>query len=124
MAASRPARPARRLPHLATRAVFLRRLRDNAGIAGVLVLVSLAIGMIGYHWLGGLGWIDAFENASMILSGMGPVDNLTASSAKIFAGIYALYSGLALIASAGFLFTPIAHRLLHRFHLEDTSDEG
>jgi hypothetical protein len=113
-------------PHkrgLASRAVFYRRLRRNAEAAGILVVVSLAVGIVGYHWLGGLAWIDAFQNAAMILAGMGPVDPLTSSGAKIFAGIYAIYSGLALIGTATFAVAPILHRLFHRFHLEDSSAE-
>ena len=109
---------------LASRAVFFRRLGVNGALAGVLVVISLAVGMIGYHTLGGLPWIDAFQNAAMILSGMGPVDALSTSGAKLFAGLYALYSGLALIATSGIILAPVLHRLFHRFHLEDTADEG
>jgi hypothetical protein len=108
---------------LASRSVFYRRLVINGLTAGVLVLASLFVGMIGYHWLAGLAWIDAFQNAAMILSGMGPVDELHANGAKFFAGCYAIYSGLALIATAGVTIAPILHRFLHRFHLEDEADE-
>jgi len=109
---------------LASRSVFYRRLVVNGLTALALVLVSLIAGMIGYHFLGGLEWIDAFQNASMILSGMGPVDNLHSNGAKFFAGCYAIYSGLALIATAGVTIAPILHRFLHRFHLEDEADEA
>jgi hypothetical protein len=108
---------------LAPRSVFYRRLMVNGGVAIILVLISLVVGMIGYHTLAGLAWIDAFQNAAMILSGMGPVDQLTTSGAKLFAGVYAIYSGLALIATAGVTIAPILHRFLHRFHLEDEADE-
>ena len=108
---------------LAPRAVFYRRLRRNMLAAAALIGVSLAIGMLGYHALGGLAWIDAFQNAAMILSGMGPVDELHNNGAKLFAGWYAIYSGLALIATAGVTIAPILHRFLHRFHLEDEADE-
>jgi len=108
---------------LAPRSVFYRRLMVNGGVAIVLVLISLMVGMIGYHVLAGLAWIDAFYNASMILSGMGPADTLHDSGAKLFAGWYAIYSGLALIATAGVTIAPILHRFLHRFHLEDEADE-
>ena len=104
--------------------MFYRRLAVNGLLAIVLVLISLFVGMAGYHFIGGLAWIDAFQNASMILSGMGPVDQLTTGGAKLFAGLYAIYSGLALIATAGVTIAPILHRFLHRFHLEDESDEG
>ena len=109
---------------LTSRRIFVMRLATNGAFAGALVVISLAVGMLGYHGLAGLAWIDAFQNAAMILSGMGPVDTLTTSGAKLFAGLYALYSGLALIASAGLLLAPVLHRFLHRFHLEDTADEG
>ena len=109
---------------LAPRAVFYRRLRRNMLAAAALIAVSLAVGIAGYHWLGGLAWIDAFQNAAMILSGMGPVDPLSSSGAKLFAGLYALYSGLALIATAGVALAPILHRVFHRFHLEDSGDAG
>jgi hypothetical protein len=108
---------------LASRSVFYRRLVINGVTAGVLVLASLVVGMLGYHWLAGLEWIDAFQNAAMILSGMGPVDELHSSGAKFFAGCYAIYSGLALIATAGVTIAPILHRFLHRLHLEDEEDE-
>jgi hypothetical protein len=109
---------------LAPPVVFYRRLRTNAGIALALVGGSLAVGMLGYHFLAGLAWIDAFLNAAMILSGMGPVDILTDAWAKLFAGLYAIYSGLTLVATAGLILAPIIHRFLHRFHIESESDEG
>jgi hypothetical protein len=85
----------------------------------VLIGVSLIGGMIGYHYLEGMGWIDAFANASMILSGMGPLGTLQTWGGKLFAGLYALYSGLALVLATGIVFAPVVHRMLHRFHLED-----
>ena len=109
---------------LAPVAMFYRRLSANLLIALCLIALSLAVGMSGYHFLAGLAWIDAFQNAAMILSGMGPVDTLTTPGAKLFAGLYALYSGLALVATAGLILAPILHRFLHRFHLEDATDEG
>jgi len=118
--AKSPAKPVK--PALASRAVFYRRLRRNGQVAAGLIALSLAVGVGGYHWLGGLAWIDAFQNAAMILSGMGPVDPLTSSGAKFFAGCYALYSGLALIATATLAMAPILHRLFHSFHLEDSPD--
>ena len=109
---------------LAPRAVFFHRLRTNGQIALALVAGSLAVGMAGYHFLGHLPLIDAFLNAAMILSGMGPVDILTDAWAKLFAGLYAIYSGLTLVATAGLILAPIIHRFLHRFHIESESDEG
>ncbi len=74
--------------------------------------------MLGYHYFEAMDWIDAFANAAMILSGMGPLEPLKTAGGKLFAGCYALYSGLALIAATGVLFGPIVHRVLHRFHME------
>jgi hypothetical protein len=101
------------------RRAFARRVAKSFGAASGLIAFSLFAGMIGYHFLEGMTWIDAFANASMILSGMGPLEPLKSSEGKLFAGFYALYSGLALILAAGILFTPVVHRLLHEFHLED-----
>lgn len=98
---------------------FVRRMLLSALIGLVLVLASLAIGMIGYHALEGLGWLDSFLNASMILSGMGPLWSPRSDGGKIFAGIYALYSGLAVLAIAGITFAPMVHRLLHSFHADE-----
>ena len=89
-----------------------------------IVAVSLFIGVCGYHFLEGLPWIDSLLNASMILGGMGPVDPLHTKAGKLFASFYALYSGLAIISVAGLLIAPIAHRLLHHFHLEQPRDSG
>lgn len=107
---------------LAPLPVFLRRLVKSAGLAGALIGASLAIGVAGYHWIAGFAWIDALLNASMILGGMGPVNTLNGDVAKVFASLYALYSGLVLIALMGILLTPIVHRLLHRFHLDRSPD--
>jgi hypothetical protein len=88
-------------------------------LGAVVIAVSLGIGMAGYHVFEKLPWVDAFLNAAMILSGMGPVATLDTNAGKIFAGCYALYSGLALIAILGIIFAPVVHRALHKFHLED-----
>jgi hypothetical protein len=87
-------------------------------LALAVVLVSLAVGVCGYHYLDGLPWVDSLLNASMILGGMGPVDPLMTTAGKIFASVYALYSGLALIAVVGLLLAPIIHRVMHVFHME------
>lgn len=100
-------------PHL-----FLVRLAHSGMVAVVLISVSLLVGMVGYHDLEGLSWIDAFLNASMLLGGMGPVNTPLTFGGKLFAGLYALYCGLAVILVAGVMLAPIAHRILHRFHME------
>ncbi len=76
--------------------------------------------MLGYHGFEGMPWLDAFLNASMILGGMGPVDVLKTEGGKLFAGFYALFSGIVVLAVAGILFSPIVHRILHKFHFEDS----
>ena len=104
---------------LANRKTFARRLMNNAVIALVILIVSLSIGMIGYHFFENLSWIDSLLNASMLLGGMGPVNPLKTDAGKIFASFYALYSGVVLLASVGILVAPIFHRFLHHFHLAD-----
>jgi hypothetical protein len=98
---------------------FAKRVARHLLLALVVVAVGLGIGVLGYHYLGQLNWVDALLNASMILSGMGPVDTLHSTAAKIFASCYALFSGLAFIGIATLIVAPFAHRLLHRFHLDE-----
>ena len=97
---------------------FLVRLAHSGLIALGLIAISLGIGMVGYHTFEGLSWIDAFLNASMLLGGMGPVDPPLSFGGKLFAGLYALYCGLAVILVAGVILAPVAHRILHLFHME------
>jgi len=101
--------------------VFMRRLALHGFGALALVLASLILGILGYHGLEGLPWIDSLLNAAMILGGMGPVNPLHTISGKIFASAYALFSGIVFLAASGLVFAPILHRFMHRFHLE--SDE-
>ena len=103
-------------------AKFKRRLVHHAIIAMGIVTGSLAMGAIGFHFLSDVAWIDALLNAAMLLGGMGPVGELQnwPAAGKIFASIYALYSGIIFLIVAGLLFAPILHRFLHRFHLELT----
>jgi Co/Zn/Cd efflux system component len=108
---------------LATRAVFIRRMGRSLLIALGLIAVSLLAGMWGYHHYEGLYWIDAFANAAMILSGMGPLAIPMTTGGKLFAGSYALFSGLFLIFMAGLILAPAVHRLLHSLHIDD-KDEG
>ena len=93
---------------------FLRALLLSGGVIGI----SLLIGIIGYHYIAGFGWVDALLNASMILSGMGPVGTLKSNAAKIFASGFAIFSGVVFISATGILLSPVFHRVLHRFHLE------
>jgi len=97
---------------------FIVRLAHSGIIAAVLIAVSLFIGIVGYHVLERLSWTDAFLNASMLLGGMGPVTIPTTFGGKLFAGLYALYCGLAVIVVAGVILAPVAHRILHKFHVE------
>lgn len=102
---------------------FLRRVARTAMLALGLLVVPLLIGVVGYMWLAGLGPVDAFLNAAMILGGMGPVDQLTSDGAKIFAGAYALFSGIFFLVVAGVVLAPFLHRVLHRLHLA-AGDDG
>jgi hypothetical protein len=112
------------------RVLFFRRLARNASIAIGVIGGGLFIGMTGYHWLGGLTWQEAFYYSAMILSGEGPPPDpqaLTAvglSHLHLFAGFYALFSGVTFITTVAVLFAPVVHRFLHRFHLEIYGREG
>lgn len=104
---------------LASRKVFASRLMRNGVIGLAIIFFSLMVGMLGYHFIENLSWLDSLLNASMILGGMGPVNPVRTNAGKIFASFYALYSGVVLLASVGVLAAPIFHRFLHRFHLAD-----
>ncbi len=106
---------------LLSRRAFLGRLANHLLVAAGLIGVSLLIGVAGYHFLDHLAWLDAFLNASMILGGMGPVDPVRTAPAKMFAALYALYAGFVLLISIGIIVAPVFHRVLHRFHLEQSS---
>lgn len=108
---------------LATRALFYRRLLKHTGFALLLIALSLTMGILGYHFIAKLSWIDAFLDAAMILSGMGPVSQLSSDSAKLFAGIYAIYSGLLFISLVAIILIPVWHHVLHRFHIATKKEE-
>ena len=109
---------ARHHPLVSQRKFIIRMILS--GLVGVvLIAISLLIGMSGYHYYENLSLVDSFVNASMILSGMGPLAQMHTDNGKIFAGFYAIYSGLALITIAAIIFAPIIHRLLHRFHIDE-----
>jgi len=97
---------------------FVDRLLKHGAVAGMLILFSLGLGMGGYMLFEHLTVVDAFLNASMILGGMGPVATIASTGGKLFAGFYALYSGLVFLVVAGLLLAPVVHRVLHRFHWE------
>lgn len=98
------------------RALFVRRLLAHLSAVLLLLLGSLVLGMTGYVLLERLTWLDAFLNAAMLLGGMGPVNPPATPGGKLFAGVYALYAGLVFVVSAALIFTPVAHRILHKFH--------
>ena len=104
---------------LLSRGEFIKRIVQHVVLAAAILSFSLALGVAGYHYVAGLEWIDALLNASMILTGMGPVDVLHGEKAKLFASFYALFSGVVFLGIASVLVAPFAHRLLHRFHLEE-----
>ena len=97
---------------------FFAHLRANVILALTLLAVSLLFGMIGYHVLGPMGWVDAFVNAAMLLGGMGPIGEMHGDGIKLFAGIYALYCGVVFIATAGLVLAPVGTHILHKFHLD------
>jgi hypothetical protein len=112
----------RRQPPIAFQA-FLFRLAKSIIGAGCLVALALGGGMLGYHALEGLPWLDAFLNSAMILGGMGPVNVLQTNAGKLFAGIYALFSGLVFLVVTGLIFAPLVHRLLHLFHFDSVGTD-
>ena len=109
----------RRHEPLADRIRFWRRMAACLGVAGGLATLALGIGTLGYHGFAGFGWVDSLLNAAMILTGMGPVGALPTTGAKLFATAYALFSGLVFLTMIVTVLTPLVHRLLHKFHLDD-----
>jgi hypothetical protein len=106
-------------PLLSIQEFFVRMLRHGL-LSLVLLIISLGIGILGYHFLEELAWLDALVNASMILGGMGPVNPLHTTAGKFFASFYALYSGMIFLIMAGVMLAPVVHRFLHHFHLMET----
>ena len=124
-ASAAPATPAREFlfsGKLPPRAVFYSRVRRGGKYAFALVFVTLVIGMVGYHELEDISWLDSFHQSALLLSGMGPVVEMDSVAGKLFDGIYALFCGIILLAATGLLFAPVFHHILHRFHIEDTRD--
>jgi len=104
--------------------LFLARVLRYLMYSILLICFSLAIGVSGYHFIAKLSWVDSLYNASMILTGMGPVAELTTSPAKVFASIYALFSGIAFLSTVAVVFAPIVHRFMHKMHLENDNTPG
>lgn len=118
----------RRQEPLASHKVFLDRVVVYIGLSIIIIGVSLAIGILGYHFTEHMSWLDALLNASMILGGMGPIDTLHTVAGKLFASFYALFSGMVFLVAVGVLIAPIFHRFLHRFQaapedVEEAADE-
>jgi hypothetical protein len=109
----------RRHDQLAPISIYVQRIIASLGMAAVLILVALSVGLIGYHFLAGFNFVDSLLEASMILGGMGPVRELPTDAAKVFASIYALFSGVIFIALMGIILAPVAHRVMHKFHIDE-----
>ena len=108
---------------LLSRKLFFRRVAWHCLLAGGVIAASLGMGVLGYHLLEGLPWIDSLLNASMILGGMGPVNPLATTAGKLFASFYALFSGILFLVIASILMAPVVHRFLHKLHLNVEEDE-
>ena len=104
-------------PH--RRRPFYHRFLLALGLSAGLIGFSLGLGILGYHFIAGFNWVDSLLNAAIILTGMGPVSTLNSDAAKLFASAYALFSGVVFITATGILLSPIFHRVLHRFHIEE-----
>lgn len=104
---------------LASRVTFFQRVLKNILVALVIMLVCLVIGVLGYHYTADIPWLDAVHNASMILSGMGPVVEINTTAGKWFSSGYALFSGVIFITNVGIILAPALHRIYHRLHLEE-----
>ena len=112
-----------RTDRLLTRVQFVRRVIGHFGYSILTCVAALGAGVVGYHFIAGLNWVDSLLNASMILGGMGPVDPLRTNAAKVFASFYALFSGLVFIGVLGLLLAPFIHRVMHKLHM-DYEDES
>ena len=107
---------------LAPRNVFIERVQRGASYALGLVALTLVVGMLGYRAFEQMSWLDAFHQSALLLSGVGSAVEIKSDGGKLFDGIYALFCGVILLLATGLMFAPVIHRLLHRFHLEDTHD--
>jgi hypothetical protein len=107
-----------------SKAQFYRRQLNYIAYALLLLFISLGIGMVGYKSLTTMSWMDAFLNASMILTGMGPIDVMPSPGAKFFAGSYALFSGVIFLTTVAVMFAPLVHRMLHLMHMDDEESKS
>lgn len=114
----------RKREKLAPFPVFIKRVAALFGLATLLAFLALFLGVAGYHWIAGFDWVQSILEASMILGGMGPVNQLPNSGAKLFASAYALFSGLVFIAVMSIVLAPIVHRMLHKFHIGEKDVDG
>ncbi len=103
--------------------VFYSRILHSFAIGLLILLICLVIGILGYHYLADIPWIDAIHNASMILSGMGPVAEVKGTGGKLFSSAYALFSGVVFITNIGIILAPAAHRFFHKLHVEEDDDD-
>lgn len=108
---------------LLPRPLFFKRVLKHFAIGLLIILASLMIGVLGYHFLENIGWIDSLLNASMILGGMGPVNELRTDAGKIFASLYALFSGIVFLVTVGIILAPAVHRLLHSLHIDEKDND-
>ena len=113
----------KRRHRLISRRRFAKRMGLAVALSGLLMLFGLAIGMLGYAHFENLSWTDAYLNAAMILSGMGPVNDIKTEAGKIFSGTYAIFSGFVIIIATGVILAPVFHRVLHRFHMEESGKD-
>jgi hypothetical protein len=109
----------KRMQPLASSHVFWKRIGKNIIFTIIIISLSLLLGTTGYHYLAAQSWIDSFHNASMILSGMGPVVIITSDAGKLFSSFYALISGLIIVTNMGILLAPVIHRIYHIMHIDD-----
>jgi hypothetical protein len=107
---------------LAPKSVYYTRLLNSFLLSFVFILFSLGIGMMGYSLIAGLNWVDSLLNASMILTGMGPIDPMPDNASKIFASVYCIYSGVAFLSSIAVFLSPAFHRIMHKLHLENKEE--
>lgn len=109
----------RRTDKLAPFSIYVQRIVASLALAVVLILIGLSVGIFGYHFIAGFNLVDSLLEASMILGGMGPVRDLPNDAAKVFASVYALFSGVIFIALMGIILSPTAHRVMHKFHIDE-----